>query len=104
MKEIICVAVMSIGSGVGESVITSCNLSRLSIKTIGLGNNPFAFGATECNVVDYIPSIYEEGYIKAVIEKCEAYHVDIIIPGSDDEALILSKNKNKIGSLPFSVG
>ena len=87
---------MSIGSGVGESVITSCNLSKLPIKTVGLGNNPFAFGATECDVVDYIPSIYEKGYIQAVIEKCDAYHVDIIIPGSDDEALVLSKNKTKI--------
>ena len=103
MIKKICVAVMSIGSGVGESVITSCNLSRLSIKTVGLGNNPFAFGATECDVVDYIPSIYEEGYIKAVIEKCEAHLVDIIIPGSDDEALILSKNKNKIEEKGFKL-
>lgn len=87
-----CIAVMSVGSGVGQSVISSCNLSNLPLFTVGLGMNPFAFGAYECDVMDMIPMIYADNYIDEVVKKCEKYSIDLIIPGSDDEAHILSKN------------
>lgn len=98
-----CIAVMSIGSSVGQSVISSCNLSRLPITTIGLGNNPMAFGAYECDYMDYVPMIYEDDYIDELIKKCTFYHVDIIIPGFDDEAYILSKHKRLLEDHGFKV-
>ncbi len=88
-----CVAVMSIGSGVGQSVITSCNLSKLPITTIGLGMNPFAFGAYDCDAMDYVPLIYNTNYISELLKKCDEHGIDLIIPGSDDESLILAENK-----------
>ncbi|NDI33915.1 NAD-dependent epimerase/dehydratase family protein [Chengkuizengella sediminis] len=91
-----CIAIMCVGSGVGQSVITSCNLSKLSIKTIGLGINPFAFGGYECDEMDYVPTIYSNDYIHELINKCKKYAVDIIIPGLDDDALILSQNIEKL--------
>lgn len=87
-----CVAVMSVGSGVGQSVIASCNLSRLPITTIGMGINPFAYGAYECDKIEFVPLIYSDDYIYELIKKCKKHNVDIIIPGLDDEALILSEN------------
>ena len=98
-----CIAVMSVGSGVGQSVITSCNLSKLPIKTIGLGMNPMAFGAYECDEMDYVPIIYSKEYIPELIEKCKKYKVDLIIPGSDDEALILAQHKSLLEEKGFKV-
>lgn len=89
-----CIGIMSVGSGVGQSVITSCNLSNLPIITIGLGMNPMAFGAYECDEMDYVPIIYSEDYIPDLIDKCSKYKVDLVIPGSDDEALILAEYKS----------
>ena len=51
------IAISSIGSGVGQSIIDSIRLSNLPITTIGFGNNPFAFGAYDCNEFDYTPLI-----------------------------------------------
>lgn len=98
-----CIAIMSVGSGVGQSVITSCNLSRLPITTVGLGMNPFAFGAYECDEMDYVPIIYSDEYIPELINKCNQYNVDLIIPGSDDEAHILAKNKSMLEEKGFKV-
>ena len=88
-----CIAVMSVGSGVGQSIITACNLSKLPITTVGLGMNPFAFGAYDCDTMDYVPLIYATDYIPVLLAKCKEHGVDLIIPGSDDESLILSEQK-----------
>jgi hypothetical protein len=91
-----CIAIMSVGSGVGQSVITSCNLSNLPIYKIGFGMNPFAFGACDCDEMDYVPTIYDGNYIDVLLDKCREHYVDLIIPGSDDEALILTENLERI--------
>ena len=98
-----CIAVMSVGSGVGQSVINSCKLSQLSLHTVGLGMNPFAYGAYDCDTMDYVPLIYAENYLDELIKKCHEHDIDLIIPGSDDEAHILSRNIKRIESEGFKV-
>jgi len=85
------VGITCVGSGVGQSVISSLRCSRLPIKTIGLGTNPFAFGAFDCDAMDSVPSIYDAEYVPALIEACRKHDIRLIIPGLDDEALILSE-------------
>lgn len=84
-----------IGSGVGQSVINSCRLSNLPIKTVGFGTNPFAYGAYDCDSYDYLPSIYHEDYSDSLIEKCKLHNIDLFIPGLDDEVLTISENIEK---------
>lgn len=98
-----CIAVMSVGSGVGQSVINSCRLSRLPIHTVGFGMNPFAYGAYDCDTMDYVPLIYADDYVEILIRKCHEHRIDLIIPGSDDEAHILAKNIDKIEHEGFKV-
>ncbi|WP_319591536.1 NAD-dependent epimerase/dehydratase family protein [uncultured Draconibacterium sp.] len=97
MKKYI-IGISCIGSGVGQSVINSLRLSRLPIRTIGFGTNPFAYGAYDCDAYDYTKGIYEEDYIDDLIEKCTKYKVDLLIPGLDDEALIYAQNAEKLAS------
>lgn len=98
-----CIAVMSVGSGVGQSVINSCKLSQLPLHTVGFGMNPFAYGAYDCDAMDYVPLIYAENYVDELIRKCHEHDIDLIIPGSDDEAHILSRNIERIESEGFKV-
>jgi len=90
-----CIGISCIGSGVGQSVINSLRLSRLPIKTIGLGTNPFAYGAYDCDNYAYTKSIYDEGFIDDLIDKCIKHKIDLVIPGLDDEALLYAQNANK---------
>lgn len=98
-----CIAVMSVGSGVGQSVINSCKLSQLPLHTVGFGMNPFAYGAYDCDTMDYVPLIYAENYVDELVRKCHEHDIDLIIPGSDDEAHILSRNIERIESEGFKV-
>ena len=86
------IGISCIGSGVGQSVINSLNLSRLPIIKVGLGTNPFAFGAYDCDRYDYTKSIYDLGYIDNLIEVCKKHKIDLLIPGLDDEVLLFSRN------------
>ena len=47
MQKII-VGILSVGSGVGQSVIESLRLSNFNFHTIGLGNNPLEIGRASC--------------------------------------------------------
>lgn len=86
------IAISCIGSGVGQSVINSLKNTNLPFYTLGLGTNPYAFGAYECDAYDYTKSIYEDGFIDELIEKCKAYKIDLVVPGLDDEALFYAQN------------
>lgn len=92
------IGVSCIGSGVGQSVINSLNLSRLPIKTIGLGTNPFAYGLYDCDDYDYTLNIYNQEYIDNLIEKCLTHKIDLLIPGLDDEALLYAQNSEKFAA------
>jgi len=89
------IGISCIGSGVGESVINSCRLSGLPLKTIGLGTNAFAYGAYACDAFDYTPTIYAPDFVEKLIEKCVEHQIDFLIPGRDDEAHIYAKNREK---------
>lgn len=90
------IGISCIGSGVGQSVINSLRLSRLPIKTIGLGTNPFAYGEYDCDTYDYTKGIYDEGYIDNIISKCKEHNIDLLIPGLDDEVLLYAQNSEKL--------
>ena len=92
------IGVSCVGSGIGQSVINSLRLSRLPIKTIGFGTNPFGYGAYDCDLYDYTPNIYAPDYIERLIEKCQEYQIDLLIPGLDDETLFIARNIDKFNS------
>jgi nucleoside-diphosphate-sugar epimerase/carbamoylphosphate synthase large subunit len=95
MKDVYTIGIGCIGSGVGQSIINSLRLTRLPLRTIGFGTNPFAYGAYDCDAYDYTPSIYANEYVDHLIDMCKQYDVDLIIPSLDDEVLIYAKNEEK---------
>ncbi|WP_353978894.1 NAD-dependent epimerase/dehydratase family protein [Salinicola endophyticus] len=93
------IGICSIGSGVGQSVIDSCKLFKPgAVQTVGLGNTPSAFGATECDRSRLIPGYHDGGYIERLIEVATEENITLLIPGHDDEAYILAKNREKLGA------
>lgn len=93
------VGITSIGSGVGQSIIDSCRLSNLPLKTHGYGVNPFAFGAFSCDIQRNLPEIYSDNYIDALLEVCKQDDIHILIPSLDDELLLLKENINKFNDI-----
>jgi nucleoside-diphosphate-sugar epimerase/carbamoylphosphate synthase large subunit len=87
------VGVTCIGSGVGQSIAHSCRLSRLPLQTYGLGTNPLAYGAFDCDHADLLPSIYSDEYAGALFDYCVKNQINILIPGLDDELPIFCRNE-----------
>ena len=85
-----------IGSGVGQSIVTSCRASKLAVRTVGFGNTPYAYGAYDCDKTDYLPSIYEPDYIEKLIQKYHQYRLDLFIPSLDNEVLLLTQNLDEL--------
>ncbi len=95
MKRVFTIAITCIGSGIGQAIINSLRMSSMQIRTVGLGNSPFEYGALDCDLHDNVPSVYDPKYTDVLLEKCHKHSVDLIIPGLDDDVLILSENANK---------
>ena len=103
LKTKITIGICSIGSGVGQSVIESCRLSPLPLRTIGLGNTPLTFGHLDCDESAQIPSYYADDYIKSLLNVARSKHIDILIPGHDDEALILAEHAPKFAAAGIQI-
>lgn len=86
------IGISCIGSGVGQAVINSCRLSGLSLRTVGLGTNPMAYGLYESDDYACTPSCYDQNYLEEMLQTCREHQIDLLIPGHDDEAHLLSKH------------
>ncbi|MFS8175253.1 NAD-dependent epimerase/dehydratase family protein [Vreelandella titanicae] len=102
MKKII-IGICSIGSGVGQSVVDSCKFFREKVDLIGLGNNPLAYGAFDCDNYAIIPSYYDDQYIVELKRIIKKHKIQILIPGHDDEALLLAKNYETLSNIGAKV-
>jgi nucleoside-diphosphate-sugar epimerase len=94
MKDI-KVGVSSIGSGIGQSIINALNLSSLQVDTVGFGNAPFEYGALDCGSHHQVPAIKDPDYVERLIELCLEEGVDLLIPGLDDDLLVLSEKEEE---------
>ena len=103
MNGRLVIGICSAGSGIGQAAINACRLSALPVSTVGLGNNELAFGIYECDQFYTIPSYYRPGYVWRFCEVCDSYGIDLLIPGHDDEALVLSRNAASFAALGVQV-
>jgi len=89
------IGISCVGSGIGQSIVNSLNLSSIPMHLIGLGNNPFAYGAYDCDEFDYTPEVHSDNYIDELIKACSKHGIDLIIPGFDTELILLARNYKK---------
>lgn len=85
------IGVSSVGSGIGKSVVDACRLSSLPLTLIGMGNDPAAFAAFDCDIRDVLPTIYDPHYVDALLDACLRHRVELLIPGLDDELIPLAR-------------
>ncbi|KAF5074566.1 NAD dependent epimerase/dehydratase family protein [anaerobic digester metagenome] len=84
------VLVTCVGSGVGQSVVDSLNMTN-KYYIIGVDTNYNVYGHHFCNNFYIVPNLYSVGYIEFILELCIKEKIDIVIPGHDHELSLLSE-------------
>ncbi len=90
----VTILVTCVGSGVGQSVIDSLNITG-GYRIIGVDMNPDVYAYNFCHEFLTAPGIYSDEYVDFIIKSSVDNAVDIVIPGHDYELLLFSKNRNK---------
>lgn len=97
------IAITSIGSGVGQSIVDSCHNSQIPMEIFGLGMNPLGFGAFDCDFRLSLPTIYDHDYVETLLTYCKKYQFNILIPGLDDELILLSEYIQEFNALGVEI-
>jgi|GEM_PF-3905620 len=92
MRDDIRIAVTSVGSGIGQSIVNSCRLSHLPIVLVGLDVNAMAYGAYDCDIQRLVPPYVSPDYLETVLDICVAEKIGLLIPGLDGELPLISKH------------
>ncbi len=79
------------------------NSRHKDLKIVVVDYNKNAIGKYFCDKFEQVPFGNSKKYIPFIIKLIKKYKIDLIIPASDEEALQLSKNKDKIEKLKTKI-
>jgi carbamoylphosphate synthase large subunit len=85
------IGITCVVSGIGQSVVEALRLCGDSVRIIGFDINPLAYGQLLCNNFYVTGSSQESGYFDSLIDICSRENIKVLIPGLDNELLVLSK-------------
>ena len=97
------IAITSVGSGIGQSIVDACRLSALPLTLYGYGSNPLAHGAFDCDFREMLPAINSPDYLEQLLAQCAKDRIQILIPGHDLELLLISENLHLFSELNIKV-
>tara|TARA_B000000460_G_C21512170_1_gene391625 strand:- start:292 stop:1347 length:1056 start_codon:yes stop_codon:yes gene_type:complete len=86
------------GGGLSPQVIRFIKNSKVykNTKVYGVDMNPNASGKHFADYFQKVSSGKSKNFTKQIIKICKKFKINLIIPGSDEDALNLSKNRRSI--------
>jgi len=91
------ILITSVGGEFSPRVILSIKKDKkISSKVVGIDINKDAIGKNFCDYFYQVPIASNKNYIKKISSICKKHKIDLVLPTSDEEAYILSKNRNFI--------
>lgn len=73
-------------------------IKRVPVEVVAVDNNPLASSRLIADVFEPVPRGDEPGYVDAVCDIVARHKVDLIMPGSDEEALALAEGRERIAA------
>ena len=86
------------GGGLSPQVIRFLKDSKLhkNVKVYGVDMNPKAAGKYFADYFQTVSNGKSKKFVKEITKICKKFKINLVIPGSDEDALNLSKNRDKI--------
>ena len=84
-----------VGGGLIPQAIRFLKNSKVhkNTKVYGVDMNPSATGKYFADYFQTVPNGKSKNFINQIIKICRKFKINLIIPGSDEDALNLSKNR-----------
>ena len=93
------IGITAVGSGIGQAVLDSLRDSSLSAHIVGFEASAWAKGAYECDEVYQLPHVTDPAYKSTLLARCQEARLDVLIPGSDTELIVLADASPVLESL-----
>lgn len=90
------ILVTGIGGNVAQGILRIIHSIEYDIKIVGTDISDFTSGNHLCHVTCKVPYANESSFIPTIIKLIEENNIDLIIPTTDLEGLILSKSQLEI--------
>ena len=91
------ILITSVGGELSPSVILSIKKERnITTEVIGTDIKSKAIGKNFCDYFYKVPEPNQKKYVTKISSICKKHKIDLVLPTSDEEALILSKNRRII--------
>jgi len=95
MKKITVLITGVGGGGVGEQVMKSLRLCGDRYRIIGTDMTKFSIGLYQADTMYLLPPARDEGYIDRLLKICNMEEVQVVVPGSEPELRVISKNRQR---------
>jgi len=82
------------GGGVGEQIIFALSLSKYPYRIITVDHNPISLCLYPIDRSYLVPSATEKKYLNKLLQICKKESIKVLIPGSEIELSIISKNRD----------
>ena len=90
------VLITAVGGPAGMASLFSLRDVKEKIFIVGVDMDPLAPGLYLSNKHYLVPGAYEDRYLTTILSIARAEHIDVILPGSDEEVEVLSREKDTI--------
>ncbi len=97
------IGVTAVGSGVGQAIVSSLKGSFLDLRIVGFEASAWSKGIYECDEAYLLPWVYEPAYRSALLDRCKGSGVDLLLPGSDSELIVLSELAAELSAIGCKV-
>lgn len=91
----------SVGSGILYALTRTNNGAKKRWNVIATDADPFSWGLYKADVGQILPFAKDPNYIKKIKSIINKYHIDAIIPGTQEEGEILTKSAAKLAPIPI---
>lgn len=99
----ITVGVTAVGSGIGQAILDSLKDSSLDLRIVGFEASAWSKGIYECDEAYLLPWADDPAYGSALLDLCNRSGVELLLPGSDPELVLLSELAAELDSVGCKV-
>lgn len=93
------VMITGVGAIIGYGLLRSLRVTRPDVRVIGTDIYPDAVGQAWCNVFEQAPYTNSPQYLDWLQSMVEKYHVDLLMPGIEQDIHCYSDNRERIHQL-----